>query len=104
MFATGARTEVLASHEDTAAIGGVVEDKILNQAAICAISPVAKEVLAKAFLIGGLEETGRYNLISIYILQWQRNTGRCDNVEFLFHISIFKETSIIRKYKLLKTF
>jgi hypothetical protein len=59
---------------------------------------------AVSSLMAELKETGRYNLISIYILQWQGNTGRCDNVEFLFHISIFKETSIIRKYKLIKTF
>ena len=54
MFTTGARTEVLACHEDAALVLGIVEDEILNNSAVCVVAPVAKQVVAiELLLLGG---------------------------------------------------
>ena len=88
MLATGTRSKVLADNEDATAIGRVIKDEILNHGAIRTIAPITKEILAKAFLVGGLEETGRYNLVGIHVLYRQRNTSGCNDVEFLFHNNV----------------
>ena len=86
VLATGARTEILACHEDAAAIGGVVEYKILDRMTILIITPVTEEVVAKTFLVSGLEKTGWYDLVGIHILQRKGNAGRCDNIKLLLHL------------------
>ena len=88
MFARGTGTEVLACHEDTAAIRGIVEYEIGIGGSIGLIAPVAEQVIAKEFLLasGRLEEACRDNLVSIHILQWQRNTSASNYIEFLFHL------------------
>ena len=68
MLTTGARTEVLARYEDAALVFRIIQDEILNQATVGTIAPVTKKVIAKTLLIRCLEETGRDNLVGIYIL------------------------------------
>ena len=85
MFATGARTEVLAGHKNLSAIGGIVQHKIRIGRAVGTVTPVAEKVLPETFAGCGLEKTGRNNLVGIDILQRERHTGACQYVEFLFH-------------------
>ena len=70
MLTTGARAEVLTSHEDAALVLRVVKDKVLVHATVCVVSPVAKQVVAKElFLLGGrLQEAGGDYLVSINVL------------------------------------
>ena len=68
MLPTGARAEVLARHEDAASVGGVVEHKVLHGLSVLVVAPVAEQVLAKALLVGSLQETGRNDLVCIYVL------------------------------------
>ena len=87
MLARAATAEVLACHEDTTAIGGIVEHKVLIQRAVGLVAPIAKQVVAKeTFLPGGsLQESGGDNLVCVHILQWKGHTCTGYNVEFLFH-------------------
>ena len=89
MFATAARSEVLAGHENAAGILRIVEDKILNDRAIFMITPIAEQVFAKeAFLPGSrFQKTGRDYLIGVHILQRQGHASTFYNIKFLFQNS-----------------
>ena len=87
LFARGSRTEILASHEDTTLVAGIVEDKILNHSAVSVVAPVAKQVVAKElfFFGGSLQKAGGNYLVCVHILQRKRHARRCYDVKFLFH-------------------
>ena len=87
MFAATARTEVLARHEDAAAVRGIVQHKVRVQRAIGMVTPVAEEVVAKELLVPrrGFQEAGGDDLVGVYVLQRQGDAGGGYDVEFLFH-------------------
>ncbi len=54
MLTAGARTEVLAGHQDAAAVSGIVEHKVFIQRPVFVIAPIPEEVVAESLLVGGL--------------------------------------------------
>ena len=68
-------TEVLASYEDDTTVRWVVHHEVWLWSSVGIVAPVAEEVVAHALLIDGLEETGWYDLVCIYILQRKRNAA-----------------------------
>ena len=92
VFATAARPEILACHEDLPAVLGIVQHKIRIERPVRTVTPVAEEVVAKELLIAGrsLEEAGGNDLVGVYVLQRQGDAGGCQYVEFLFHLDKMK--------------
>ena len=74
MFTAGAASEVLAGNKDDSRISRIVEHEVGTGCSIGIVSPVAKQIVAHAYLIGSLEETGRDDLIGVNILQRKRHT------------------------------
>ena len=94
MFARGARAEVLARHEDAAAVGGVVHHEVGLRRAVGIVAPVAEKVVAHALLVDGLEESGGYYLVGVHILKRKGNAGGSYDIEFLFHLCSCLESPI----------
>ena len=80
---TGA--EVLARHQNLAAIRGVVQHERFDFVALFVIAPVAEEVFAEALFGRGLEEAGGDYLVCVHILQGEGDAGAGQYVEFSFH-------------------
>jgi len=89
MFAAGTRTEVLSCHQYLSAVGRIVQDKRLYFVSLLVVAPVAEQVFAESFFVGCFQETGWDDLVRIHIFERKRNTGRCYDIEFLFHLLCF---------------
>ena len=105
MLTAAAAAEVLPCHQYHASIARVVQYEVLYRIALLVITPVAKQVLPEAFLVGSLEEACRYYLVCVDILQWKRDTRAGYYVEFLFHrlllILMFADLLSLRSLPLL---
>jgi (R)-citramalate synthase len=66
---------------------GAPEDKVKLVSYMVSTSYGLKPIASLKVEIDGLEETGWYDLVGIYILQGERNAAGCDNIEFLFHFN-----------------
>ena len=74
MFTAGTTSEVLSGNKDDSRIRRIVEHEVCTGCSIGIVSPVAKQIVAHACLIGSLEETGRDDLIGVNILERKRHT------------------------------
>ena len=90
MLTRGAGTEVLASHEDTAGISGIVQHEVRIGSAIGIIPPIAEQVITEETFLTRrcFQETGGDNLVCVHILQRERHTSTGYDVEFLFHNNV----------------
>ena len=90
MLATAARAKVLACHEDASRVSRIIKHEVLVGCSVCIVTPVTKQIVTEETLLAcrSLEESGRYDLVCIYVLQRQGDASRCNDIEFLFHNSV----------------
>ena len=86
MLAAGTRTEILSGYQNLTAISRIIQYKWFDLISLFVITPVAKQIFSKPLLRRRFQKTCRYNLVWIYILQWQRYTCTCQYIEFCFHL------------------
>ena len=85
---TRSRAEVLASYEDAAPIGRIIEHEVFIHRAVGLIPPVAEQIITEEFLFSRrcFQEACGYDLVCVHILQRQWHTGTRYYVKLLFHI------------------
>src|SRR5690625_5305267 len=74
MFPTGSATKVFTCDQDLSFIQRIIENEILIKLIIYVISPVIRQDVTKSLSVNGLQKTGRYDLIRIYIFHGHRNS------------------------------
>ena len=89
VFTARAAAEILSCHQNLPAVGGVIQYEVFVRCAVGVVTPIAEQIVAESLFVSRFQEAGGDDLVGIDILQREGHTCAGDDIEFLFHLSLF---------------